>query len=77
MGTKADIIERKTIKPPSPTPPHPRNFQLSLLDQIIPPMALFVEAKIGSKLSDFLGQPDIELLNYFVPTSDPTTAKLA
>ncbi|PON71601.1 Transferase [Trema orientale] len=73
MGTKVDIIERKTIKPSSPTPPHLRNVKLSLLDQIIPP----ISQDRSSKLSDFLGQPDTELLDHFVPTSDPTTAELA
>ncbi|XP_062109526.1 stemmadenine O-acetyltransferase-like [Humulus lupulus] len=131
MGTDVDVIERKMIKPSSPTPSHLKNLKLSLLDQIIPPMyglivffypaeassnnsdrsarlkdslsqtlttfypmagrtkadepsidcsddgALFVEAKIEINLSDFLGQPDTDRLNHFVPTNDPTTAELA
>lgn len=31
---KVEIMSKETIKPSSPTPPHLRNFKLSLLDQL-------------------------------------------
>ena len=35
---KFEIMSRKTIKPPIPTPHQHRTFSLSLLDQIFPPI---------------------------------------
>ncbi|XP_026384460.1 salutaridinol 7-O-acetyltransferase-like [Papaver somniferum] len=34
---KVQIISKEIIKPSTPTPPHLRNFKLSLLDQLLPP----------------------------------------
>ncbi|EXB82426.1 Vinorine synthase [Morus notabilis] len=39
--------------------------------------AFFVEAKMDCELSDFLRKPDGELLNNFLPTTDPLTAQLS
>ncbi|XP_015894440.3 stemmadenine O-acetyltransferase [Ziziphus jujuba] len=38
MELKVDIIAKQRIKPSSPTPTHLKNFNLSLLDQIHPPI---------------------------------------
>ncbi|OUZ99374.1 Transferase [Macleaya cordata] len=37
-STKVEVISKETIKPSSPTPHHLRNFKLSLLDQLSPPL---------------------------------------
>ncbi|KAI3925144.1 hypothetical protein MKW98_009794 [Papaver atlanticum] len=34
---KVQVISKEIIKPSTPTPPHLRNFKLSLLDQLLPP----------------------------------------
>ncbi|MCL7051672.1 hypothetical protein MKW94_029940 [Papaver nudicaule] len=34
---KVQVISKEIIKPSSPTPPHLRNFKLSLIDQLLPP----------------------------------------
>ncbi|XP_026429975.1 salutaridinol 7-O-acetyltransferase-like [Papaver somniferum] len=34
---KVQVISREIIKPSVPTPPHLKNFKLSLLDQLLPP----------------------------------------
>ncbi|XP_061360668.1 stemmadenine O-acetyltransferase-like [Gastrolobium bilobum] len=38
MATKAEIVSKDTIKPSSPTPNHLRDFKISLLDQLAPPI---------------------------------------
>ncbi|KAK9288415.1 hypothetical protein L1049_016871 [Liquidambar formosana] len=129
LGMKVDILSRKTIKPSSPTPPHLRNFKLSFLDQIFPPLqgrtvffyaadinqdtmdtshglqkslsqtltrfyplagrlkdaatiecndegAYFVEARVRCHLSDFLRQPDADLVDQLLPV-DPKTTEVA
>ncbi|XP_010050977.1 stemmadenine O-acetyltransferase [Eucalyptus grandis] len=37
MATKVKVVSTETIKPSSPTPPHLRNFNFCLLDQLAPP----------------------------------------
>ncbi|XP_039165544.1 uncharacterized protein LOC120291858 [Eucalyptus grandis] len=37
MATKLEVFSTDTIKPSSPTPPHLRNFNCCLLDQLSPP----------------------------------------
>ncbi|KAI3837735.1 hypothetical protein MKX03_008342 [Papaver bracteatum] len=48
---KVQVISKEIIKPSSPTPPHLRNFKLSLLDQLLPPfyipIVLFYPASDG------------------------------
>ncbi|KAI3995000.1 hypothetical protein MKX01_019814 [Papaver californicum] len=34
---KVQVISKEMVKPSKPTPPHLRNFKLSLLDQLLPP----------------------------------------
>lgn len=36
MKMEVQIISKQNVRPSSPTPPHLRNFKLSLLDQLIP-----------------------------------------
>ncbi|MCL7027550.1 hypothetical protein MKW94_028542 [Papaver nudicaule] len=49
--TKVQVISKEMIKPSTPTPPHLRNFKLSLLDQLLPPfyfpIVLFYPANDG------------------------------
>ncbi|KAI3896140.1 hypothetical protein MKX03_013607 [Papaver bracteatum] len=35
---KVQVISKEFIKPSTPTPPHLRNFKLSLIDQLLPPL---------------------------------------
>ncbi|KAI3957762.1 hypothetical protein MKX01_007593 [Papaver californicum] len=48
---KVQVISKEMIKPSKPTPPHLRNFKLSLLDQFLPPfyfpIVLFYPANDG------------------------------
>ncbi|GMJ12485.1 hypothetical protein like AT3G30280 [Hibiscus trionum] len=39
--------------------------------------AFFVEAKVNIQLSHFLSQPDLNLMDHFLPTTDPTTMELS
>ncbi|XVE57483.1 hypothetical protein DITRI_Ditri04bG0094400 [Diplodiscus trichospermus] len=39
--------------------------------------AFFVEAKVNIQLSEFLEQPDFNLMDHFLPTTDPETMELS
>ncbi|XVF11001.1 hypothetical protein REPUB_Repub07fG0231700 [Reevesia pubescens] len=39
--------------------------------------AFYVEAKVNIQLSDFLTQPDFNLMDHFLPTTDPKTMELS
>ncbi|XP_022738488.1 vinorine synthase-like [Durio zibethinus] len=39
--------------------------------------AFFVEATVNIKLSEFLNQPDFNLMDHFLPTTDPETMELS
>ncbi|KAL4323543.1 hypothetical protein GQ457_11G021210 [Hibiscus cannabinus] len=39
--------------------------------------AFFVEAEVNIQLAHFLNQPDSELMDHFLPTTDPTTLELS
>ncbi|KAK7848241.1 pelargonidin 3-o-(6-caffeoylglucoside) 5-o-(6-o-malonylglucoside) 4'''-malonyltransferase [Quercus suber] len=37
LRTKVKIVSRKLIKPAAPTPPHPKSYKTSSIDQLAPP----------------------------------------
>ncbi|KAM5586630.1 vinorine synthase-like [Rosa sericea] len=70
---KVEIIERKIIKPSSPTPHHLRNFELSFFDQmaitIYTPLLLFFPNTTSSKLEicEHLTESLAKTLTHFYP----------
>ncbi|KAL3746109.1 hypothetical protein ACJRO7_015115 [Eucalyptus globulus] len=79
MATKIEVVSTETIKPSSPTPPHLRNFNFCLLDQLGGRVkgnagidcndegALYMEAKARFELSKVLSNPAIDKLQQFLP----------
>ncbi|KAL3745943.1 hypothetical protein ACJRO7_014959 [Eucalyptus globulus] len=56
MATKVKVVSTKTIKPSSPTPPHLRNFNFCLLDQLAPPF--YVPVVLFYSVPDGKAAPD-------------------
>ncbi|XP_038718672.1 stemmadenine O-acetyltransferase-like [Tripterygium wilfordii] len=72
MKMEVQITSKDTIKPSSPTPPHLRNYKLSLLDHLIPapyaPIVLFYPCNTDYVISlDLLRQSLSKTLTRFYP----------
>ncbi|KAF9612619.1 hypothetical protein IFM89_002215 [Coptis chinensis] len=75
MSLKVEVISKAAIKPSSPTPPHLRNFKLSLVDQINGNEVInctdegvnFFEARVHCELSHVLNHPIAEELDKLLP----------
>ncbi|KAK3437723.1 hypothetical protein EUGRSUZ_C02397 [Eucalyptus grandis] len=67
MATKIEVVNTETIKPSSPTPPHLRNFNFCLLDQLAPPF--YVPVVLFYLGPDQKAAPDSALVSGNLKTS--------
>ncbi|KAK3437733.1 hypothetical protein EUGRSUZ_C02410 [Eucalyptus grandis] len=67
MATKIEVVSTETIKPSSPTPPHLRNFNFCLLDQLAP--SFYVPVVLFYLAPDQKAAPDSALVSGYLKTS--------